>query len=191
MEEATMSVSVTFGEGKTNVVQAALYKVEEETADRLVLRAKKIGAYLGGGVLSVMGLVLAGVATAIDDHTGVRVGLGIFGLLLVAGAVALVRSGMKNEDRIVFDGRGKSLRFDMTREKDRYAIPFAEIAKVELRKKDKSTASERRLVFPVVVVKRNGDEVKVDEGSKVADMMELAMKAASRCGVPFEAAQNI
>jgi hypothetical protein len=186
-----MSVSVTFGESKTNVVQAALYKVEEETADRLVLRAKKIGAYLGGGVLSVMGLALAGAAAAIADHTGVRIGLGIFGLLLLAGAVALVRAGMKNEDRIVFDGRGKSLRFDMTREKDRYAIPFAEIAKVELRKKDKSTASERCLVFPVVVVKRNGDEVKVDEGSKVADMMELAMKAASRCGVPFEAAPNI
>jgi hypothetical protein len=186
-----MSVSVTFGKSKTNVVQAALYKVEEETADRLVLRAKKIGAYLGGAFLSVMGLVLTGAAAAINDQTGVRIGLGLFGLLLLAGAVALVRSGMKNEDRIVFDGRGKSLRFDMTREKDRYAIPFAEIAKVELRRTDKSTASEHCLVFPVVVVKRNGDEVNVDEGSKVADMMELAMKAASRCGVPFEAATNI
>lgn len=186
-----MSVSVTFGESKTNVVQAALYKVEEETAERLVLRAKKIGAYLGGGVLSVMGLVLAGVAAAIDDHTGLRIGLGIFGLLLLAGGAALVRSGMKNEDRIVFDGRGKTLRFDMTHEKDRYAIPFAEIARVELRMKDKSTASERCIVYPVVVVRRNGDEVSLDEGSKVADMMDLAMKAASRCGVPFDAAKNI
>jgi hypothetical protein len=182
------SFSVEFGGSKTKVNQVSAYKVEEDAQDRLVLRAKKIGYYLGGGVLAVIGVALAaaGFLAVAPGNRGVGVGLGLFGLLLLAGAVALVRSGMRNNDRIVFDRATGQVRFEMTREKDRYAIPFAAIDRVELRMKDQSTASESRIVFPVFLVSRAGDETKVDEATDVAQMLELALKASHLCGVRFE-----
>jgi hypothetical protein len=73
--------------------------------DRLVLRAKKIGYYVGGGVLAVMGAALAaaGFLAIAPNNTGTGVGLGVFGLLLLAGAVALVRSGTRNSLGIEVD----------------------------------------------------------------------------------------
>lgn len=182
------SFSVELGGSKTKVNQVSAYKVEEDAQDRLVLRAKKIGYYLGGRVLAVMGIVLAAVGFFVvaPDNRGVGVGLGLFGLLLLTGAIALVRAGMKNEDRIVFDRAAGQVRFEMTREKDRYSIPFASIDRVELRMKDQSTASESRIVFPVLLVAKGGDETKVDEATDLAQMLELALKASHLCGVRFE-----
>ncbi len=181
------SFSVEFG-SKTKVNQVSAYKVEEDAKDRLVLRAKKIGYYLGGGVLAVMGVVLApvGFLAVAPNNTGAGLGLGVFGLLLLAGAVALVRSGMRNHDRIVFDRAAGQVRFEMTREKDRYAIPFSQIDRVELRMNDQSTARESRIVFPVLLVGKGGDETKVDEATNVAQMLELALKTSHLCGVGFE-----
>ena len=185
---AMASFSVEFGARKTKVNQVSAYKVEEDAKDRLVLRAKKIGYYLGGGVLAVMGVVLApvGFLAIAPNNTGAGLGLGVFGLLLLAGAVALVRSGMRNNDRIVFDRAAGQVRFEMTREKDRYAIPFSQIDRVELRMMDQSTARESRIVFPVLLVGNGGDETKVDEATNVAQMLELALKASHLCGVPFQ-----
>jgi hypothetical protein len=181
------SFSVEFGGSKTKVNQVSLYKVEEDGPDRLVLRAKKIGYYLGGGLLGVMGAVLSAVSVAaLSDHRGLGLGAGALGLLLLAGGVALVHAGLRNNDRIVFDRAGAQVRFETTREKDRYALPFGEIDRVELRMKDQSTASESRILFPVFLVRKGGDETKVDEATDVAQMLELALKAAQLCGVRFE-----
>ncbi len=181
------SFSVEFGGSKTKVNQLSAYKVEEDAQDRLVLRAKKTGYYVGGGVLAVMGIGLsaAGFLAVAPDNRGVGIGLGLFGLLLLAGAVALVRAGARNNDRIVFDRAAAQVRFDMTREKDRHAIAFAAIDRVELRMKDQSTASESRILFPVFLVSKGGDETKVDEATDVAQMLELALKASHLCGVRF------
>jgi hypothetical protein len=179
------SFSVEFGGSKTRVNQASGYKVEADTPDRLVLRARKIGYYLGGGVLAAMGLGLAAVGflALAPSKGGVGVGLGLFGLLLLAGAIALVRAGMRNNDRIVFDRPAAEVRFDMTREKDRHAIPFASLDRVELRMNDQSTASESRILFSVFLISKGGDETKVDEATDVAQMLDLALKASSLCGV--------
>ncbi len=181
------SFSVEFG-SKTKVNQLSAYKVEEDAKDRLVLRAKTMGCYIGGGVLAVMGAALAAVGffAVAPNNTRAGLGLGVFGLLLLAGAVALVRSGMRNNDRIVFDRAAGQVRFEMTREKDRYAIPFSQIDRIELRMKDQSTARESRIVFPVVLVGNRGDETKVDEATNVAQMLELALKASHLCGVPLQ-----
>lgn len=178
------TVSVNFGR-KTKVNQVSAYKVEVDTPDRFVLRAKKIAYYLGGALLAVMGttLLLVGVLVVLPDERGLGIGLSVFGALLVWGGVALIRSGMRNEDRIVFDRTAGAVRFDMTKEKDRYAIPFAEIDRIELRIKDNSTASEERIVYPVVLVRKNGDEAKLDEATNVAQMVDLALKTSSLCGV--------
>jgi hypothetical protein len=181
------SFSVEFGGSKTKVNQLSAYKVEEDGQDRLVLRAKKIGYYLGGGVLAVMGIGLSAVGflAVAPDNRGVGVGLGLSGLLLLAGAAALVRAGARNNDRIVFDRAAAQVRFDMTREKDRHAIAFATLDRVELRMKDQSTMSESRILFPVFLVSKGGDETKVDEATDVAQMLELGLKASHLCGVPF------
>jgi hypothetical protein len=181
------SFSVEFGGSKTKVKQISAYKVEEDAQDRLVLRAKKIGYYLGGGVLAVMGIALSAVGflAVAPENRGVGASLGLFGLLLLAGAGALVRAGARNNDRIVFDRAAAQVRFDMTREKDRHAIAFATLDRVELRMKDQSTASESRILFPVFLVSKGGDETKVDEATDVAQMLELGLKASHLCGVRF------
>jgi hypothetical protein len=181
------SFSVEFGGSKTKVNQVSAYRIEEDAQDRLVLHAKKIGYYLGGGILAVMGIGLSAVGflAVAPDNRGVGASLGLFGLLLLAGAVALVRAGTRNKDRIVFDRAAAQVRFDMTREKDRHVVAFATLDRVELRMKDQSTASESRILFPVFLVSKGGDETKVDEATDVTQMLELALKASHLCGVRF------
>ncbi len=181
-----MSVSVTIGGSKTRVTQVALYKIEEETPDRLVLRAKKIAFYVGGAMLLLFGGILLFVAIGVvQDGVGVRIGLGAFGALLLAGGGALIRAGIRNKDRVIFERSAGAIRFDMTKEKDRHAIPFADVGRLELRERYESTASDERLLYQVFIVKKNGDERKLDEASNAAEMALLGLKAATLCGAPF------
>src|SRR5262245_36351180 len=179
-----MNVSIEIGGRKTRVNQVSRYKVEEDTPDRLVLRAKRFH-FLGGGILIVMGSVLLYVAIAVVRDTGAQIGLGAFGALLLAGTAALIRAGLKNEDRVVFERGARAIRFDMTHEKDRHAIAFGDLSRLELRQKLESTASEEKLLFQVYIVKKNGDELMLDEASNPAAMALLAEKAAALCGAPF------
>ena len=178
-------VSVTFGASKTSVNQVALYKIEEETPDRLVLRAKKIAYSLGGAMLILFGGILTFVAVGVVTDTGPRIGLGAFGLLLLAGAYALIRAGIRNKDRVVFERSARAVRFDMTKEKDRYSVPFVEIARFDLRQVDESTASEEKVLYKVFIVRKNGDEIRLDEASNPGQMALLGLKASTICGVPF------
>ena len=180
-----MSVSVTIGGSKTRVHQVSRYKVEEETADRLVLRAKKIFYFLGGAMLTLFGGILLGVSLAVVGETGLQLGLGALGALLLTGAAALVRSGIRNNDRIVIERSARAIRFEMTDEKDSHAIPFAEVARLELRQKEERTADEVKLLNQIFVVKKNGDERMLDEASDAAQMALVGLKAATRCGAPF------
>jgi hypothetical protein len=180
------TINVEFG-GRTRVAVASLYKIEEETADRLVLRAKKIGAYLGGAFLTVIALIFLSLAAFVvgSRDTGIRITVAVLGLLSLWGGIALIRHGIRNKDRIIFDRKAGAVRFDMTNEKDSYSIPFAQLEKVDLRKVDRSTASEERILFQVLLLKKGGDEIKVDEGSNPGQMLDLALKAATLCGLPF------
>lgn len=180
---------VRFGDQTTVRRQAALYKIEQDTPDRLVLRAKKIGAIGGGIFLTVFGLILGWGTHALNNKRtyGAAVIAGVIGLLLLAGGVALLRLGIRNQDRIVFDRSAREVRFEMTKEKDRYTIPFSDIEKFKLRFEDKSFSSKDiQVVFRFVIMTKSGDEIKVDEAFKLDEMKGLAAKASQLCGVPFD-----
>lgn len=185
------AVKLTVGQPKTVSRVAALYKIEEETSDRLVLRAKKIGAVVGGILLTVFGLIMVWGAYALvrsKNPIGIAVFAGILALLFLAGGVALLRSGLRNQNRIIFDRQAGEVRFEKTKQKDSFSIPFSEIEKLKLVFEDRSFSSkEVEVVFKLLIVTRSGDEIKVDEAFKAAEMTTLGAKAASICGVPFDA----
>jgi hypothetical protein len=185
------AVKLTVGQPKTVARVAALYKIEEETPDRLVLRAKKIGAVGAGIILTIFGLIMVWVTYAVvrsRNSIGEVLIAGVFALLLLAGGVGLLRSGLRNKDRIIFDRQAGEVRFDKTKQKDSFSIPFSEIEKFKLLFEDRSFSSkEVKVVFKLLIITKSGDEIKVDEAFKAAEMTALAVKAASICGVPFDA----
>jgi len=179
---------VTLSFGKTTVKQIARYRIEEDGPGRLVLRARKLTYYAGGAVLAFIGGVFLFVAVVLlgREGLGMRATMGGLGALAVWGAVALVRAGLNNRDRIVFDTQAGVVRFDMTRAQDRSSLPFTALERVELRRVDRSSAGEARILYPVVLVQRDGGEVMLDEASDAGQMTELALKAAHLCGVKLE-----
>jgi hypothetical protein len=170
--------------------QLSLYRIEEETADRLVIRARKIGPVGAGIFLTLFGLVLFGVAVAlIRGHNGVGeiIIAGSLGLLLLAGGIGLLRSGLRNKDRVIFDRQAGEVRFEKTKKENSFSIPFGEIGKFSLVFEDRSFSSkEVHIVFKLVLITKSGDEIKVDEAFAASEMKELAQKAASLCGIPFD-----
>jgi hypothetical protein len=184
------AVKLTVGQQKTVTRVAALYKIEEDTSDRLVLRAKKIGAVGAGIILSIFGLIMVWVTYLVftkENSLGAAILPGVFALLPLAGGIALFRSGLRNKDRIIFDRQAGEVRFDKTKQKNSFSIPFKEIEKLKLQFEDRSFSSkEVKAVFKVNIVTKSGDEIKVDEAFKADEMTILATKAASICGVPFD-----
>src|SRR4030042_503449 len=107
------AVKMTFGQPTEVRRQLSLYKVEEETADKLVLRAKKIGPVGAGIFLTLLGLFMAGVTLALvigRKGLGEAIIAGFLGLLLLAGGIGLLRSGLRNKNRIIFYPRGGGVR---------------------------------------------------------------------------------
>lgn len=180
--------TVSVGTGsRTRVTTIALYKIEQESEGRLVLRAKAIGAHFAGGLLTVMGLptsAVAWMAAVGDNPVWIPIVAGGLGLLLLAGGIALFRVAVTNRDRIVIDRAAREARFDATDVKRRFSVPFANLEKVEVRRVDKSGVDEIQITFPVYLVCRGGDEFKVDEASDIDQMTELARKIAILAGVP-------
>lgn len=182
---------ITISTGKTEVRrQAALFKIEEDTPDRLVIRAKKIGAIGAGIILSFMGLVMSWGTYAVakkEKSIGAAMIAGVIAVLLLAGGIALLRLGIRNKDRIIFDRHAGEVRFEKTKKKDSFSIPFGDIVKFKLQFEDRSFSSkEVNIVFRLVIITKAGDEIKVDEAFKPAEMKKLAAKAANICGAPFD-----
>ena len=92
-----------------SVTQIALYKVEEETQEKLVLRQKKIVYLLGGFFLAVMGIVFlwAGLTARHETSAGI-IAVDIIGVLFFVGGAALIRAGIRNKSRIIFDRGSRS-----------------------------------------------------------------------------------
>jgi len=184
------AVKFNVGQPKTVSRLAALYKIEEDTPDRLVLRSKKIGAVVAGILLLLFGLIMTWGTYAVftkEDSLGAAILPGVFALLLLAGGVGLLRSGFRNQDRIVFDRPAGEVRFEKTKKKDSFSVPFSEIEKFKLLFEDRSFSSkEVKVVFKLLIITKSGDEIKVDEATKPSEMTALAVKAASICGVPFD-----
>jgi hypothetical protein len=184
------AIKMTVGKPAEVRRQLSLYRIEEETADKLVLRARKIGAVGAGLILTFMGLFLAGVTVVlIRNRSGLGeiMIVGFLGLLLLAGGIGLLWSGLRNKDRIVFSRQAGEVRFDKTKRKDSFAVPFSEIEKFSLIFEDRSFSSrEVQIVFKFVIITKSGDEIKVDEAFKPSEMKKLAVKAASLSGVPLD-----
>jgi hypothetical protein len=184
------AVKMTLGQPTVVRRQLSLYRIEEETAEKLVLRARKIGPVGAGIFLTLFGLVMAGVAIALvrgRNGLGEVVIAGVLGLLLLAGGIGLLRSGLRNKDRIIFDRRAAEVRLEKTRKQDGYAIPFSEIDKFSLIFEDRSFSSkEVNVVFKLVIITKSGDEIKVDEAFAASEMTELGVKAAWFSGIPFD-----
>jgi hypothetical protein len=73
-----------------------------------VLRAKKIGTVGAGMILTIFGLIMVWVTYVVvrsRNSIGEVLIAGVFALLLLAGGVGLLRSGLRNKDRLVFDRR--------------------------------------------------------------------------------------
>jgi hypothetical protein len=108
-----------------SVTQIALYKIEEETPERLVLRQKKIAYLLGGLFFAVMGFVFlfAGLAARHKTSAGI-IAVDVIGLLIFVGGVALIRAGIRNKSRIIFDRGSREVRFNPPPKKRAAAISF-------------------------------------------------------------------
>ena len=58
-----------------------------------------------------------------------------------------------------------------------------ELAQIEVRRVDESTASEHKVLYKIYLLRKNGEEVRLDEATDAGQMALLAMKVADRCGV--------
>ncbi len=185
--------TITIGRNApTKVKSLSLYKIEEESDRRLVLRAKKVGAFLGGAVLTFMGLgmaLAAWIAASGNNPVWLWVVAGLLAALLLLGGIALIRIGFTNQDRIIVDRQAAEVRFEATDVAKRFALRFAELDCVEVRHQDRSMADEIRVTFPLYLVKKGGDEFKVDESSDFELMSGLAEKIAKLSGVRMRIAQ--
>jgi len=182
-------------------MQLSLYYVESDSPGRLVFRARRIGAYLGGALLLVGGAwVAVGIWCGFVTRTSIPLPLYLVaegvGLLLIWGGGFLVWHGLTNRDRIIVDNVAREVRVEHARWMEP-AVPFDAIRRVVLRavveeRSSKSPSgamrSEPVLLHQVELERSDGDRFVVDKGSDAAWMLRLATTLADRCGVPYAAA---
>ena len=94
--------------------------------ERLVLRQKKIAYLLGGLLLRGHGIrfpFFAGLAARRKTSAGI-IAVDVIGLLIFVGGVALIRAGIRNKSRIIFDRGSREVRFNPPPKKRAAAISF-------------------------------------------------------------------
>ena len=88
-----------------------------------------------------------------EKSIGAAMIAGVIAVLLLAGGIALLRLGIRNKDRIIFDRHAGEVRFDKTKKKDSFSIPFGDIVKFKLQFEDRSLGSkEVNIVFRLVII---------------------------------------
>jgi hypothetical protein len=174
------------------VTQLSNYRIEEESAERLVLRMKKTAFFFGGGFLLLAGLAFfyAGL-TGTHPMSAGAVAVIVIGLLTALGGAALVRAGIRNKSRITFDQEKREVRLDLSRKKSPTVLPYDSLDSVTMDFEEKvhrdsqSRRDERYTVFVVNLVDKNGAKTRIDGATNAKRMFELATKVGNRCGVPF------
>ena len=180
------------------VKKASLYKIEEETGDRLVLRSKKTWFFLGAAMLIVFGVfilyILLSQTSWRSDKFGIIAG-GIIGLLILYGGIAILVRGIKNKDRIIFDRNAAEVNFAYTKVSRRYSILFENVESVSLeaekkesstRDSDGRTRRQTYIVYQPTLHDKDGKVHKIDESTNMGKMLELCTKIAQKCGVLFK-----
>jgi hypothetical protein len=184
------------------VKKASLYKIEEETDDRLVLRSKKIWLFFGAAMLIVFGVFILYALLSQTSWRSGKFGIiagGIIGLLILIGGIAILVRGIKNKDRIIFDRKTAEVNFAYTKESRRYSIPFKNIDSVSLesemkestsRDSDGTTRRQTFIVYQPTLHDRDGKAHKIDESTNMGKMLELCTKIARKCDVLFNNPQD-
>ena len=175
------------------VTQPGLYKIEEETADRLVLRAKRTVFILGGAFLAVMGGIFVYASTAVKKNSsGGAAALAIIGLLILLGGISLLRVGIVKKNRIIFDQNLRVANFSVWPRSRQAIIPYHSIASVDMAIVEKTSRSsqsgrdEKFVVYQVNLVEKSGNKREIDSSTNADKMIGLANKVAQKCGVPFK-----
>jgi len=115
-----------------SISQPAMYKIEEETADRLVLRGKKIFYILGGAFLVIMGGIFVYASTTVENKASFgAIAIAILGMLILVGGIALVRVGIFKKNRIIFDQNVRVANFSVWPRSLQAIIPYDSIDSVE------------------------------------------------------------
>jgi len=174
------------------VTQLSTYKIEEESAGRLVLRMKKTAFFFGGGFLLLTGFAFfyAGLTRRHPLSAG-AIAVIVIGLLTALGGAALVRAGFRNKSRITFDQGIREVRLDLSRKKGPTVVPYNSLASITMDYEEKVDhdherhRDERYTVFVVNLVDKNGTKTKIDGSTNAKRMFELATKIGERCGIPF------
>lgn len=182
-------------------MQLSLYSVESDSPERLVYRARRIGAYLGGALLLVAGTAMAagiwyGFATRSRMPLPIYLVAEGIGLLLVWGGGFLVWHGLTNKDRIIVDSVAREVRVEHARWREP-VVPFGAIRRVILRtvveeRPSKGLSgtlrSEPVLLHQVELESADGETFIMDKGSDISWALKLATTLAERCGVPHHTA---
>ena len=182
-------------------MQLSLYYVESDSPERLVFRARRIGAYLGGAFFIVAGTAMVvgiwyGFATRTTIPLPLYLTAEAIGLLFVWLGGFLVRHGLTNRDRIIVDSAAREVLVEHARWMEP-AVPFDAIHRIVLRtvveeRSSKSPSgvmrSESVRLQQVELERAEGENFVVDKGSDAAWMLKLAATLAERCGVPYHVA---
>ena len=176
-----------------SISQPAMYKIEEETADRLVLRGKKIFYILGGAFLVIMGGIFVYASTTVENKASFgAVAIAILGMLILVGGIALVRVGIFKKNRIIFDQNVRVANFSVWPRSLQAIIPYDSIDSVDMEiiekihRDSQRHRDERYHVYQVNLVEKSGNKRKIDNSTNVDKMLKLATLVAQRCGVPFK-----
>jgi hypothetical protein len=176
-----------------SVIQPAMYKIEEETDERLVLRGKKIFHILGGAFLVIMGGIFVFASTTVNNKASAgAIALAILGMLILLAGIALVSVGTVKKNRIIFDQNVRVANFGVWPRSLQAIIPYDSIDSIDIEIIEKIShdsqrhRDERYVVYQVNIVEKSSNKRKIDESTNVDKMLKLATKVAQRCGVPFK-----
>jgi len=176
-----------------SVIRPASYKIEEETADRLVLRAKRTFFILAGGFVAAVGGIFIYASTAVKAPFGAAA-LAIIGMLSLVGGIALIRVAIVKKNMIIFDQNLQVVNFSVWPRSLQAIIPYGSIASVDIDIVEETISTggrareEKYVVYKVNLVEKTGNKRQIDSSTKVDEMLGLAIKVAQRCGVPFKGA---
>jgi hypothetical protein len=177
------------------MAEMATYRfIEEDSDDRTVLRARRIGPLVGGALLSSMAavvLLFVVVAAREGDRVALLLGVPIGLLMLLMGALALVR-GLRGGDRIVFDHQERVVRLGTGKPHEELAVPYSSIRSFSLavvrrasRERDAHgrTYATTLVTHQVRLATTAGDRFLVDHSGDSSEMEARAETLAKRCRV--------
>ncbi len=158
---------------------SSLYRIVEDSEQRLVLRGRQAGPWLLAAFLLLNGIVVLWVAIYAAGRLPLFPliaggGLGVF--FTVCGLGAL-RWAITYRAAIEVEGAAGVVRFRSGRPPTTIEVPFADVASVEVQRERRTGPHGRRQTeYRVFLILRNGDERLIDRSLDGTAMGKLAEK---------------